>query len=141
IDFSFTRYNLINEKDEEIGKTTRYVKKLSYFKYLHHCFTGCLTVMYKKSIAPEIRSYNIKNNNDYGLFLQIVKNCENASGMPDLTAHYRIRSKSISRNKFHKIKPYMQLMHDNLKFPYVLCCWFLFTNVVIGKIWKYEHLI
>lgn len=94
--------------------------------------------MYRHEYNRKIRSFDIKNNNDYGLFLQVVKFSCNAMGLNECLGQYRIRSASISRKKTGKVKPYFQLMHDNLHFPYVLCCWFLFTNVAVGKLWKYE---
>lgn len=137
-DFSFTRYNLIDENNQSLNKTARIIKKLTYYKYLHHCYTGCLTVMYRFDIAKDIRSFNIKNNNDYGLFLQVVKNAKNAFGINEILAHYRIRKSSISRNKMKKVKPYFELMHTHLHISYFCVCYFLFTNILIGKIWKYE---
>ena len=95
--------------------------------------------MYKKEIAPNLRSYNIRNNNDYGLFLQVVKHSKNALGIQENLAHYRIRKSGISRKKLKKVKPYFELMHHYLHLPYLICCWFLFTNILIGKFWKYEN--
>lgn len=138
-DFSFTRYNLIDEDNNEFKKIAKIVKRLTYFKYLHHCYTGCLTVMYRFDIAEDLRSFNIKNNNDYGLFLQVVRNASNAMGINKVLAHYRIRKSSISRNKIIKIKPYFELMRKHLHIPFLFVCWFLFTNILISKIWKYEN--
>lgn len=139
-DFSYTIYDLIDEESKKMNKEVRIPKKLSYLKYLHHCYTGCLTVIYKKEIANDTRSFLIKNNNDYGLFLQVLKKSKKALGLQSNLAHYRIRKSGISRKKLGKIKPYFQLMHDNLRFPYILVCWFLFTNILIGKTWKYKKL-
>lgn len=138
-DFSFTKYSLIDDNNQHMGKTAKVIEKLTYWKYLHHCFTGCLTVMYRRDIAADIRSFNIKNNNDYGLFLQIVKKSKNAMGINEVLAHYRIRINSISRKKLSKIKPYFQLMHDYLHLSYFLVVIYLITNIVIGKLWKYER--
>ncbi len=137
-DFSFTRYDLIDEDNNSLNKTAKIVKKLTYFKYLHHCYTGCLTVMYKFDIAKDIRSFNIMNNNDYGLFLQVVKKASKAMGINEVFAHYRIRKSSISRKKFKKVKPYFELMRKYLHIPAIIVCWLLFANILIGKIWKYE---
>ena len=138
-DFSYMIYDLIDEESQSLQKEVRIPRKLTYFKYLFHCYTGCLTVMYKKEIAKDIRSFLIKNNNDYGLFLQVVKYAKKAMGIKECLAHYRIRKSSISRKKLGKIKPYFQLMHDELHYPYICACIFLFTNIFIGKIWKYKQ--
>lgn len=137
-DFSYSRYSLIDENNVSIGRVVRIPRVLSYIKYLHHCFTGCLTVMYRKDFAQEIRSIDVKNNNDYGLFLQVVKKSNRAMGYNDVTGCYRIRSNSMSRKKIDKVQPYFQLIHDSLHFPYLFACWFLLCNILIGKIWKYQ---
>lgn len=136
-DFCYSSYNLINEDNVLLNKMVRIPKKLSYYKLLHHDFIGCLTAMYKFDFAKEIRSFEIKNNNDYGLFLQIVKKAHNAMGIREVLAHYRIRKSSISRKKFKKVKPYFELMHRYLRYPYFITFYFLFTNILIGKIYKY----
>ena len=137
-DFSFSRYSLIDEENNSLGKTANIVKKLSYFKLLHHDYIGCLTAMYRFDIAKDIRSYNIKNNNDYGLFLQVVKKAKNAMGINEILAFYRIRRAGISRKKFKKVKPYFELMRKYLHIPYIFACWFLFCNILIGKVYKYK---
>ena len=137
-DFSFSRYSLIDEENNSLGKTANIVKKLSYFKLLHHDYIGCLTAMYRFDIAKDIRSYNIKNNNDYGLFLQVVKKAKNAMGINEILAFYRIRRAGISRKKFKKVKPYFELMRTYLHIPYIFACWFLFCNILIGKVYKYK---
>ena len=137
-DFSFSQYDLIDEKGLSLNKTAKVIKHLTYSKYLHHCFTGCLTVMYKIEIAKELRSFNIRSNNDYGLFLQVVRKSKKAMGINKVLAHYRIRQSSISRKKVKKIKPFFELMWKHLHIPFLYACWLLFTNILIGKIWKYE---
>ena len=138
-DFCYSRYDLIDEEDLPLGKNVCIPKKLSYSKLLHHDFIGCLTAIYRRDIAENIRSFLIKNNNDYGLFLQVVKRAKNAMGLNEVLAHYRIRKSGISRKKFKKVKPYFELMQKHLHIPFIVACWFLFTNILIGKIWKYER--
>jgi len=137
-DFCFSRYDLIDEENCSLGKKVRIIKNLTYRKLLHHDFIGCLTAIYRRDIAEKTRSFPIKNNNDYGLFLQVVHSAKNSMGINEVLAHYRIRKSGISRKKLKKVKPYFELMHNYLHYPYILSCWFLFTNILIGKIWKYE---
>ncbi len=139
-DFSFTCYDLIDEKGTFLGKEAKVVNKLNYYKLLHHDYIGCLTAMYKFEIAKNIRSYNIRNNNDYGLFLQIVRLSKNAMGINKTLAHYRIHKSGISRKKIKKIIPFFELMIKYLHIPIILSFWFLFTNILIGKIWKYKRI-
>lgn len=138
VDFCYSRYDLIDENNKSLGKVARIPKKLSFFKLLHHDFIGCLTAIYRFDMSKNIRSINIKNNNDYGLFLQVIRNSKNVMGINEILAHYRIRQTGISRNKIKKVRPYFELMHDYMHYPYLLCCWFLFTNIFIGNFFKYQ---
>lgn len=137
-DFSYCKYDLIDENGVFLNKVTRVIDRLTYFRFLHHDFVGCLTVIYKFEDFKQIRSFDLRNNNDYGLFLQIIKKAKNALGLQEVLAHYRIRKNSISRNKFRKVGPYFELMHNYLHLPYIISAWFLFINILIGKFWKYE---
>lgn len=139
-DFCFSRYSLIDEYNNALNKTARIVNKLTFYKLLHHDFIGCLTAIYKFEKMKQIRSFLVKNNNDYGLFLQIVKKSENAMGLQENLAQYRIRKSGISRKKLQKVKPYFELMRKYLHIPCVIAAWLLFTNILIGKIWKYEKI-
>lgn len=137
-DFSFTEYDLIDENGKSLGKRAKVVKKLTYSKLLFHDYIGCLTAVYVHKKFATIRSYDIKSNNDYGLFLQILKKSEDALGYKISLAKYRVRKNALSRNKIRKIKPYFVLMCDKLKVPWCRAAFFLFCNVLIKFFWKYE---
>ena len=137
-DFSYTRYRLIDDEGNFWGKVARIPNVLSYSRLKYHDFIGCLTVMYRAEPFKKIRSFDVKNNNDYGLFLQVVRKSQKVFGLQKVLADYRIRKGGISRNKIKKIPQYFRLMHGFLHIPYIFCCVYLCANVLIGKIWKYE---
>ena len=134
-DFSFTEYDHINEKNEPLKKRAKIIRRLSYKKMLYHCFTGCLTVMYKKNgiLTPEV-----KNTEDYALFLDVLKKVKNAHGIPESMAYYRITNNSFSRNKIKKIKSFYEVF---MKYNYLSifqATFYLITNQVIKLLWKYK---
>ena len=137
--FCYSRYSLIGEENEPLYRTARIPDRLTYRKLLRHDYIGCLTAIYRRAGVEEFRSFPVKNNNDYGLFLQVVKKSGKCLGVQECLAHYRIRKFGISRKKIRKVKPYFELMHGFLRYPYLLCCYFLLANVLIGKFWKYER--
>ena len=139
-DFCYSSCELIDESNRPLGKRQRVPKKITYWKLLHHDFVGCLTVIYRFDIAKSIRSFNIKNNNDYGLFLQVVRNSKKALGLNEVVGYYTVRKSSLSRNKKNKLKPYFVLMVKHIHIPFILACWFLFTNILIGKIYKFKKI-
>lgn len=135
--FSFTEYEHIDENGNPLHKRARVIKKFGYKKYLFHCWTGCLTVMFKQDVNHKIYGPNVKNNNDYALFLEVLKDGRKAFGIKETFAFYRIHTGSISRNKFKKIKPYITVLNKYNHIPKIFCYFFLFTNQLIKKVWKY----
>ncbi|GHU75182.1 hypothetical protein FACS189461_0940 [Spirochaetia bacterium] len=117
----------------------RVINKLTYNKMLFHCFTGCLTVMYKQDVNNKILGPDITKNNDYALFLEILKHIQNARGYSECLAQYRIRQKSLSRNKIGKIKQFFYLMMHIEHKNFIAACFYLITNQLIKITWKYKR--
>lgn len=139
VDFSYTEYTHISEDGRSLNLKARVPKKLTYKKMLYHCFTGCLTVIYNQEKLGKIYGPNIPKSNDYGLFLQVLKKVKNARGIQENLAYYRIRRNSISRNKLKKIKPHLYLLNKIEKISIFMSLFYIFTNVIIKKVYKYER--
>jgi hypothetical protein len=95
--------------------------------------------MYRQNIANKIYANDIKRNNDYALFLHVLKYVKNAMGINENLAQYRIRKKSISSNKFYMLKPYITILHDfeNLNILFSFIC--VFTHIFIRIFFKYKY--
>ena len=98
INFSFTNYTSISEKGKFIKKTIC-PEKLNYEEALKGNKIGCLTVIIRKSslkniIMPELR------HEDYATWLQVLRDGNTAYCLQDFLARYRMRSRSLSSNKF-----------------------------------------
>ena len=124
-------------KEEKLVKA-KVVKKISYRKMLFHCWTGCSTVMYKQDVNNKIFGPIVRNCNDYALFLQVLKHDHDGMGYAECLTKYRVRTNSLSRNKLEKIKPFFDVMVKTEKIPFLLACFYLFTNQAIKLFWKYE---
>jgi glycosyltransferase involved in cell wall biosynthesis len=137
-DFSFAEYEHINENGKSLGIKARVIKRLTYNKMLLHCFPGCLTVMYRQDIHEKIYCNDIKKDNDHALFLRVLKHTQNAIGIPECLAKYRIRNNSISRKKLQIIKPYIKVLHEfeHINIFYSYFC--VFTHVIIKLFFKYK---
>ncbi len=138
-DFSFTEYEHIDEENKSLHQIANVTKQLSYRKMLMHCWPGCLTVMYNQNVTGKIYAEDIKKNNDHALFLRVLKKCNNAMGVKEVLAQYRIRKGSISSKKFTIIKYYIQVVHDFEKKPLVVAWFCVFTHVVIKTFFKYRR--
>lgn len=139
-DFSFTEYEHINEDNQSLLKVAKVINKLTYKKMMLHCYPGCLTIMYDQTRTGKVYAQDIKKNNDNALFFPVLKKCTNAMGLPECLCLYRIRSGSISRNKFKMIGPYIKVLHDFEKHNYLISYFCVFTHFLIKILWKYKKI-
>ena len=137
-DFSFTEYEHIDEENNSLQQFANVTKHLSYRKMMLHCWPGCLTVMYNQNVTGKIYAEDIKKNNDHALFLRVLKQCNNAMGINEVLAKYRIRKGSISSKKSAIIKYYIRVIHDFEKQPLVFAWFCVFTHVLIKTTIKYR---
>jgi hypothetical protein len=113
-------------------------KKLTYNKMLLHCWTGNSTVMYKQDVQHKIYGQAIKNCEDYALFLEVLKHIQHTAGFPECLVKYRIRKRSLSRNKFKKLSSFFELMINIERRNVFFTVFYLFTNQLIKVFWKYR---
>lgn len=137
-DFSFTRYEHISEEGESLGVQANVVDKTTYKGLLHHCWLGCLTVMYKQDLNHKIYGPDVCKSNDYALFLKVIKEIGYANGLNECLGLYRIRKGGISRNKFKKIKPHIHVLHDIEGHNLIKSYYYLFSHQLIKILYKYK---
>lgn len=137
-DFSFTRYEHISEDGDSLGEQANIIKHLNYRKLLMHCWPGCLTVMYKQDLNNKVYCGDIKKNNDTALFLKVIKTCNNAMGLNECLALYRIRKGSISRNKWKIIQPFVKVIHEFEGKSLLTAYFCVFTHIFIKTFFKYR---
>lgn len=110
--FSCTAYEQIDENGKKLGVILKPKLKCDYNRMLLDCPVGNSTVMYNVSVMGKFEVPNIRKRNDDALWLQMLKKEKYIWGMPDVLAEYRIRSNSISSNKFKVIKYHWILYRD-----------------------------
>lgn len=102
--FSCTAYEQIDEQGKPLGKVIKTVPKTDYNRLLLDCPVGNSTVMYNVAKMGKFQVPNIRKRNDDALWLQMLKKEKYIHGMADVLMRYRLRSNSISANKFKVIK-------------------------------------
>lgn len=103
INFSYTAYEIVNENGQPSGKTIDDASptECTYYDQLKKTTTlGCSTVMLRKDAFGTIQMPNLRNRQDFALWLQLLKGGEKAYLIQEVLAKYRVVSNSISRNKF-----------------------------------------
>lgn len=97
--FTFSSYSLVDELGKPKGNFIIPKEEVTYKDLLKTCSIGCLTAMYNQESLGKLYMENLGKRQDYTLWLKILKK-ENAVGLTEVLAQYRISQNSLSANKF-----------------------------------------
>ena len=100
--YSYSYYQEIDEEGKKLGIEIQGPKKITKFGMYNYCWPGCLTVMYDAKKIGLIQIKDIKKNNDYAMWLQVIKKAD-CYLYPYSLAFYRKRTGSISRQSYVKL--------------------------------------
>lgn len=96
--FSCTGRDEIDEQSKSLGRITTSPKHITELGMHLYCWIGCLGVMYHVPTVGLIQIADLKKNNDYAMWLKVIKKCD-CYCFDEVLAHYRVRKKSISHDK------------------------------------------
>jgi len=99
IAFSFTEYARMKEDGGLLKSNIRAPETVDYNGLLKHCVIGCLTVMIDMDKTGWVQMIDLRERQDYVLWLTLTKKGFLAYGLPEELAIYRIVKNSISSNK------------------------------------------
>lgn len=98
-DFSYTNYEWINSNSEKLGIIRTGPKKVTNRMLRKSDYIGCLTVMYRRTIFPDLCIPNdIKKRNDYALWLLLSERAD-CYLLDEVLALYRRQDKGLSSSK------------------------------------------
>ena len=112
--FSYSKYSIILENDNNhivVGGPN----KITHKDFLRMNYVGCLTVIYRKNLFPDLRIPNdIYKRNDYALWLKLSERAD-CYLLDEVLAEYRRRTTdSISSGKKRKMLYYHRIMFQKL---------------------------
>jgi hypothetical protein len=93
--FSYTRYEEMGEDGKPTGTIVGGPKRISKTGMFNYCWLGCLTVMYDREVVGDIQIAEIQKNNDYAMWLKIVRKAD-CYLLAENLATYRKRTGSIT---------------------------------------------
>lgn len=102
-----------------------------------YCWVGCLSAMYDSEVTGLIQIADIKKNNDYAIWLKVIKNCDCYS-LPEALTLYRVRTSSISHvgSKTKLIKHHYKLWRESENVSVLGSCILTGLNLIFGTIKK-----
>ncbi|WP_417602168.1 glycosyltransferase family 2 protein [Owenweeksia hongkongensis] len=98
--FCFSSYYRVDEDLNPLYDPFIVPEKVNYESILRTCPISCLTAFIDIEQTGKYYMPNIEKRQDYGLWLNILKDVNFAYGIEKPLATYRIRKGSVSRNKW-----------------------------------------
>ena len=100
---SCTEYTRVKENEEKINDVI-IKEEISYNDMLKNNYLGCLTVIYDAKKIGKRYFKELEKNEDYVLWLEIVKDVDIIYGLKENLAYYRVLDNSRSSNKVKTAK-------------------------------------
>ena len=100
---SCTEYTRVKENEEKINDVI-IKEEISYNDMLKNNYLGCLTVIYDAKKIGKRYFKELEKNEDYVLWLEIVKDVNTIYGLKENLAYDRVLDKSRSSNKVKTAK-------------------------------------
>ena len=132
---SFTSYELINHLGQSMNKVVRAVPQLSREEYLKTTLIGCSTALVDRNKTGEFEFLDIRTRQDTHLWITLLGRGFNAYGLEEVLTRYRVRSDSISSNKFKAAAQVWNLYHNIVGISFVRSAYY-FSFYVFNAIKK-----
>ena len=113
---SCTEYTRVKENGEKINEVV-IKSEISYTDMLKNNYLGCLTVMYDVEKVGKRYFKELEKNEDYVLWLEIVKDVKTIYGLKENLAYYRVLDNSRSSNKVKTAKVRWEIYRKIEKLP------------------------
>jgi len=133
--FSCTGRINIAEDGKELGQREYSPKSFGVLGMYAYCWPAALTVMYHAPTVGVVQIADLKKNNDYALWLKVIKKCKKCCYLDEVLGKYRIRKGSIAHTNMPK---YIKSLYDMYRISddkgavssFVLMCGNLFFGVM-----------
>lgn len=134
--FSYHEYCEINEESQETGVGISGPKIVTKLGMVNYCWPGCLTVMYDALVVGLVQIANIKKNNDYAMWLKVIKMTD-CYLLPESLAKYRKHTGSISNHRYTVlIKWHYRIFREAENMGVVLSIVNTIRNIFFGVVKK-----
>jgi len=128
----FTSYYKMLEDGIKTKRIVRALPEVTYDMLLNSNFIGCSTAMYDTSRCGKVYMPDIIKRQDYGLWLRILSGGGYAIGLCEPLVYYRLRSNSVSSNKFKAAQYHWKVLRDVTDISFFHACIRFLQYVWIG---------
>jgi len=138
--FSYTAYREINSDGQDTGVLISGPNHLTKLGVYAFCWPGCLTVMYDREYYGLLQIKDIKKNNDYAMWLQLIQKMDCYLLNEVLAKYRRGRYGSVSSHSyFTMIKWHYKLWHDVMDKNGFSSLFWTGINIVCGVYKKFVY--
>lgn len=114
-------------------------KTITYSKILKNNYLGCLTVIYDVKLIGKRYMPEIRNRQDWALWINILSDIEVTKGIQDSLAIYNNRPKSISSNKLKMLNYTWRIYKYELGFNYITSMSYMMIYLFFFALKKVKH--
>ncbi|MCD9522774.1 glycosyltransferase [Photobacterium carnosum] len=138
IDFSFTSYELIDDKGKRLNK---YIDIKNGFSFNYNdmlkkkATLGCSTVILRKNAFSKIKMLPIKTGEDYSLWLDLLSQDKIAYKLDKVMMLYRIMPNSLSRNKFKTARRQWGI-YRNIRDMSLLASFYVYLYYIFNAVFR-----
>lgn len=135
--FSYTGYQEISDNGQETSVCISGPKHVRKFLMFAFCWPGCLTVMYEREYVGLLQIEDIKKNNDYAMWLKVIKKTDCFMLDECLAKYRRGRVGSVSTHGYiTMIKWHYKLWHEAEGKNVLSSLFWTFMNLSFGLLKK-----
>ena len=132
--FSYTAYQKFS--DAGLGGIIIPPCRVTYKKLLRGSVIGCLTAMFNAEALGRQTMPLIRKRQDMGLWLILLRLCDEAHGIPDVSALYRTDT-GMSQNKVNAARYQWRLYREVVHLNFLKSAWY-FSFYAINGLIKYR---
>ena len=125
-------YNYIDEAGNDLGKIIKAPYEIQYKQLLNTNYLGCLTVIYDANKAGKQSMPYVGKRDDWACWLHILNQGHSAFCLPEVLASYRVRSNSLSSNKFKTIQYNWGILREDQGIPFIKATYHFTINIFLS---------
>lgn len=128
--FTYTKYSFINESGMLVKEYNIAPNQCNYLRLLIQDCIGCSTVMIDCEKLGKEYMPDLRNRQDWALWLKYVRKSGKAYGLRYPYTHYRMRKGSISSNKLKLFKFHWQIYFKIEKYNIIVSSLLFTLNIL-----------
>lgn len=126
---TFTDYFIRKEDSEELEPFEALKEVVKFKNIVKFNYLACSTVVFNQEICGKHFMPKIRKRQDWGLWLSILKDNNQAKRIKQYLMYYTVRENSISDNKLSLIKYHWYIYKKFLGFNFIKASLYLINNI------------